>query len=161
LPQPVLPDSVTDDCVVLDNVQDPGNVGSIMRTCAAAGIRRLVLTPGSAGAWSGKVLRAAQGAHFALEVYEQVAAATVLERLAVPMVVTTLADASDLYLTALPEPAAWVFGHEGQGVGSELLAQAACRVRIPQTEGVESLNVAAAAAVCLFEQRRRRLTGAP
>lgn len=160
LPQPALPARIIEDCVVLDNVQDPGNVGSLMRTCAAAGIRQLVLTPGCAGVWSGKVLRAAQGAHFALDIYEHVATDSLLERLAVPIVVTTLADAEDLYQTALPQPAAWVFGHEGQGVGAALLARAACRIRIPQAAGVESLNVAAAAAVCLFEQRRRRLAGA-
>lgn len=150
------------DCVVLDQVQDPGNVGSILRTCAAAGVGTVVLTPGSAAAWSGKVLRAGQGAHFGLRIIEGVALDTVPDRVGVPLVVTTLDDATSLYAPSLvlPPAAAWCFGHEGRGVSPWLQARATVRVHIPQTAGVESLNVAAAAAVCLFEQRRRRLTRA-
>lgn len=157
LPEPVLPARLQTSCVVLDRVQDPGNVGSIIRSCAAAGVPALILLAGSASAWSPKVLRASQGAHFALTIYEQLDSQTLLSRLAVPLLATTLEDAGSLYEAELPHPAAWVFGHEGQGVSPALLAQAACRVHIPQATGVESLNVAAAAAVCLFEHRRRQL----
>ncbi len=147
------------DCVILDGVQDPGNVGSILRTCAAAGIASVVLTAGSAAAWSAKVLRAGQGAHFALQIVEGLSVDEVATRVRAPLVVTSLDEAHSLYAPdlALPTPAAWCFGHEGQGVSAALLARARVRVQIPQTPGVESLNVAAAAAVCLFEQRRRRL----
>jgi TrmH family RNA methyltransferase len=160
LPRPALPTSVDTACVVLDGVQDPGNVGSILRTCAAAGIGTLFLLEGSASAWSPKVLRAGQGAHFSLTIHEQMPARMLLDRLAVPLLATTLEDAAGLYDVELPCPAAWVFGHEGQGVSAALLERATHRVHIPQASGVESLNVAAAAAVCLFEHRRQRLLAA-
>lgn len=158
LPRPALPLRVDMACVVLDGVQDPGNVGSILRTCAAAGIGTLFLLEGSASAWSPKVLRAGQGAHFSLTIHEQVSTTLLRERLAVPLLATTLEDAVGLYDDIeLPYPAAWAFGHEGQGVSAALLERASHRVHIPQASGVESLNVAAAAAVCLFEHRRQRL----
>lgn len=157
LPRRALPPSVDMACVVLDGVQDPGNVGSILRTCAAAGVGTLFLLEGSASAWSSKVLRAGQGAHFSLTIHEQVSTQALLDRLAVPLLATTLQDATGLYDVDLPFPAAWVFGHEGQGVSETLLGRATHRVHIPQASGVESLNVAAAAAVCLFEHRRQRL----
>ncbi|MBU4609853.1 RNA methyltransferase [Achromobacter sp. GG226] len=153
---------ITGDCVVLDRVQDPGNVGSILRTCAAAGVGCAVLTAGSAAAWSSKVLRAGQGAHFALRIVEGLSPDDVLRRVRAPLVATTLERAASLYAPdlVLPQATAWCFGHEGQGVDPSLQAAAAIRVHIPQASGVESLNVAAAAAVCLFEQRRRRLATA-
>lgn len=155
LPQPEPPERIETSCVVLDRVQDPGNVGSIMRSCAAAGVPALYLLEGCANAWSPKVLRAGQGAHFSLTIHEQLETADLLRRMAVPLLVTALEGADDLYAADLPHPAAWVFGHEGQGVGPEFLQRAARRVFIPQASAVESLNVAAAAAVCLFEHRRR------
>lgn len=147
------------DCVVLDRLQDPGNVGSILRSCAAAGVGTVLLTRGSAAVWSGKVLRAGQGAHFALRLVEGLAPDEVLARLDVPLLATALQGGEALYDASLPAAAAWCFGHEGQGVHASLLAGAAQRVYIPQASGVESLNVAAAAAVCLFEHRRRRMAG--
>ncbi|VCU72313.1 23S rRNA (uridine(2479)-2'-O)-methyltransferase [Pigmentiphaga humi] len=156
-PAPPMPERVTESCVLLDRIQDPGNVGSILRTCAAAGVRRVFLSEETAFAWSPKVLRSGQGAHFSLAIHERVDLGALLERLAVPLAATTLDDAVDLYQVPLPRQAAWVFGNEGQGVRADLQAAAAWRVRIPQEPAAESLNVAAAAAVCLFEQRRRYL----
>ncbi|ANN78237.1 TrmH family RNA methyltransferase [Bordetella flabilis] len=159
-PQPVLPDRIDENCLLLDRVQDPGNVGTLLRTCAAAGIRRVLLSEGCAAAWSPKVLRSAQGAHFALALHERVALQPALVRLDVPLVATALEDAVSLYDAELPPRCAWVFGHEGQGVSAELLRAAALRVRIPHdTAAVESLNVAAATAICLFEHRRRCMKG--
>jgi TrmH family RNA methyltransferase len=156
-PIPDIPARVTDSCVLLDRIQDPGNVGSILRSCAAAGIKRVFLSEETAFAWSPKVLRSGQGAHFSLEIYERVDLAALLGRLDVPLVATTLDDAVSLYEAPLGQPCAWIFGNEGQGVRQELQAAATLRVRIPQEAAAESLNVAAAAAVCLFEQRRQRL----
>jgi len=154
--EPPLPGHIEENCVWLDGVQDPGNVGTVLRTCAAAGVRRVLAGPGTAGAWSAKVLRSAQGAHFALAIHEKVDAAQVLARLRVPLVATALDGAADLYDAPLPRQCAWVFGHEGQGVSAGLLQAAALRVRIDhERSGAESLNVAVAAAICLFEQRRR------
>lgn len=156
-PAPPLPERIGESCVLLDRVQDPGNVGSILRTCVAAGVRHVFLSDETAFAWSPKVLRSGQGAHFALTIYERVDLAGLLPRLDVPLVATTLDDAVDLYQAALPRHCAWVFGNEGQGVSPGLQAAAALRTRIPQAPGAESLNVGAAVAVCLFEHRRRHL----
>jgi TrmH family RNA methyltransferase len=155
-PQPELPEQIDECCVLLDRVQDPGNVGTLIRTCAAVGIPRILLSEGCAAAWSPKVLRSAQGAHFAVALHERVALDQVLSRLAVPLVATALQDSISLYDANLPPRCAWIFGHEGQGVAPALLHTADLRVRIPHdTHAVESLNVAVAAAICLFEQRRR------
>lgn len=155
-PQPALPEHIDESCVLLDRVQDPGNVGTLIRTCAAAGIQRILLSEGCAAAWSPKVLRSAQGAHFALALHERVALDQVLPRLSVPLVATALQESISLYDANLPPRSAWVFGHEGQGIAPALLQAADLRVRIPHdTQAVESLNVAVAAAICLFEQRRR------
>lgn len=158
-PRPELPARVGQGCVLLDRVQDPGNVGTLLRTSAAAGIRHVMLSEGCAAAWSPKVLRSAQGAHFALQVYEKLDLAALIARLDVPLAATTLERSQSLYEAALPPACAWVFGHEGQGVAPDLLAAATLRLHIPHdSAAVESLNVAAAAAICLFEQRRRYLS---
>lgn len=153
---PPLPVRVADTCVVLDGVQDAGNVGSILRSAAAAGVRRVFCAPGTAYAWSAKVLRAGMGAHFLLDVHEDTDAATLIERLAVPVAITDSHTAEPLYDCDLTGPLAWVFGNEGAGVSPAWRAAVAYRVTIPQPGGMESLNVAAAAAVCLFEQCRQR-----
>ena len=145
------------DAILLDGVQDPGNLGTLLRTAAAAGIRQAVLSPGCASAWAPKVLRAGQGAHFALSIHEDVDLLTVMADYAGTTAVTCLDGATSLYEAAWSGPVAWVFGAEGQGVGRPLIEAARLRLRIPMPGDVESLNVAAAAAVCLFEAVRRRL----
>jgi TrmH family RNA methyltransferase len=136
--------------VVLDRVQDAGNVGSILRSAAALGVRQVLARKGTAALWSPKVLRAGMGAHFALRLVEQ------LDEIAldVPLVATSSHGGEDLHRATLPSPCAWVFGHEGQGVDPALIARCALAVRIPQPGGEESLNVAAAAAICLYESAR-------
>jgi TrmH family RNA methyltransferase len=158
-PVPVLPATIAESCLILDRVQDPGNVGTLLRTAAAAGLERVLLSSGCAAAWSPKVLRSAQGAHFVLQLHEQVDLIREgLGRLRVPLVVTALQNAVSLYEAELPARCAWVFGHEGQGVALELMRAAQLCIRIPhEANKVESLNVAAAAAICLFEHRRRFL----
>jgi TrmH family RNA methyltransferase len=145
------------DAILLDNVQDPGNVGTLLRTAAAAGIKQALLSPGCAAAWSPKVLRAGQGAHFALSIHEEVDLAGFMAEYHGMTAVTTLDEATSLYEAHWDCPLAWVFGAEGQGVRPELLAAARLRIRIPMPGAVESLNVAAAAAICLFEALRRKL----
>ena len=145
------------DAILLDGVQDPGNVGAILRSAAAAGIGQALLAPGCATAWSPKVLRAGQGAHFVLAIHEDADLAAFMADYRGTTAVTCLDDATPLYDASWDGPLAWVFGAEGQGVRGELLAAARLRVRIPMPGAVESLNVAAAAAVCLFEALRRKL----
>lgn len=155
-PAPALPARITRGCLCLDRVQDPGNLGTLLRTAAAAGLEQAFLSHGCAAAWSPKVLRSGQGAHFALQIHERVDLLALGPRLAVPLAATALEAAVSLYDWDLRAPCAWVFGNEGQGVAAELLQAAAWRVRIPHSAAVESLNVAAAAAICLFEQRRQQ-----
>jgi len=140
--------------VVLDRVQDAGNVGSILRTAAAFGVRQVLALQGTAALWSPKVLRAGMGAHFGLHLVEGLQLDD-LAVLTVPLVGTSLATDALLPSAVLPQPCAWVLGHEGQGVAPALLARCALTVRIPQPGGEESLNVAAAAAVCLYESQRQ------
>jgi RNA methyltransferase, TrmH family len=141
--------------VVLDRVQDAGNVGSILRSASAMGFAQVVALKGTAALWSAKVLRAGMGAHFALHLVEQ-ASAEDLPQLSVPLVATSSHTDQLLHLATLPDPCAWVMGHEGQGVGEPVMAQCGLTVGIPQPGGEESLNVAAAAAICLYESLRRR-----
>lgn len=149
MPEPVLLQSDV-GTVVLDRVQDAGNVGSILRSASAFGFRQVVAIKGSAALWSPKVLRAGMGAHFALDLIEGVAEDD-LQALQLPMLVTSSHAGEFLHRAALPWPCAWVMGHEGQGVSATLEDRAAMRIRIAQPGGEESLNVAAAAAICLHQ----------
>ena len=138
--------------VILDRVQDAGNVGSVLRSAAAFGFQQIIALKGTAALWSPKVLRAGMGAHWGLQLIEGVALSE-LTSLALPIVVTSSHQGVFLHEALqnkeLPMPCAWVLGHEGQGVSAELEALARLRIRIPQPGGEESLNVAAAAAICL------------
>ena len=146
---PVSADLQTDGAtVILDRVQDAGNVGSILRSASAFGFRQVVALKGSAALWSPKVLRAGMGAHFALSLIEG-ADLDDLIALRVPLLVTSSHAGDFLHRAALPWPCAWVMGHEGQGISPILEERAALRIRIAQPGGEESLNVAAAAAICL------------
>lgn len=160
IPQRALPARLGEggDIIVLDRVQDPGNVGAILRTAAAAGVQTLLTTPGTAACWAPKVLRAGMGGHFVLDIVENVAPEA-LQALAahLPLAGTVLQGGQSLYGTDLRSPLAWVFGNEGEGIAPALQERLGLRLTIPQVAGVESLNVAASAAVCLFEQRRQRL----
>jgi TrmH family RNA methyltransferase len=141
--------------VVLDRVQDAGNLGSILRSASALGFAQVVALKGSAALWSPKVVRAGMGAHFNLRLVEGVELEA-LESLQLPLVATSSHATQAVHEAALPWPCAWVLGHEGQGVREELLRRCALTVRIAQPGGEESLNVAAAAAICLHESARRR-----
>jgi TrmH family RNA methyltransferase len=138
--------------VILDRVQDAGNVGAILRSAAAFGFTQVIALKGTAALWSPKVLRAGMGAHFGLTLLDG-ADPGVLEALDVPVLVTSSHAGMALHQllgqAGLPMPCAWAFGHEGQGVGPELMARAGLQVRIAQPGGEESLNVASAAAICL------------
>jgi TrmH family RNA methyltransferase len=156
------------DVVLLDRVSDPGNLGGILRSAAAAGCHEAWLLKGSAEAHSPKALRAGMGAQFGMLIREELELdqlAQAIGEVGGRLVLTVAADdagAGALHQTAClsdPAPLVWAFGQEGSGLSSDLLAwPEALALTIDQTDAVESLNVNAAAAVCLFE-RRRRLTG--
>ena len=149
-PQPGLPS------VVLDRLQDPGNVGSVLRSAAAFGFRQVLALKGTAALWSPKVLRAGMGAHFGLQVVEGLEASA-LAALDMPLLATSSHEGEWLHQARLPWPCAWLLGHEGQGVAPALMALAQRQVRIAQPGGEESLNVAAAAAICLHASACGRL----
>lgn len=154
---PIVADAAT---VVLDRVQDAGNVGSILRTAAAFGIGQVLALQGTAALWSPKVLRAGMGAHFALRLVESLRPDD-LAALRVPWIGSSLRADAWLHQAGLPWPCAWLFGNEGQGVDDLLLRRCTQVVRIEQPGGEESLNVAAAAAVCLYESLRQRSRSHP
>lgn len=135
--------------LVLDRLQDAGNVGSILRSAAAFGVRQVLALKGTAALWSPKVLRAGMGAHFGLRLCEGLSVDDIAV-LELPLLATSSHGGLVLGHARLPQPCAWVFGHEGQGVEPALMARCSETVCIPQPGGEESLNVAAAAAICLF-----------
>ena len=146
--------------VVLDRLQDPGNVGTVLRSAAAFGFHQVLAIKGTAALWSPKVMRAGMGAHFGLQLIEGIdeAALAVLE---LPWLATSPHAPQALHEASLPWPCAWVLGHEGSGVSASLLRRCTQALRIPQPGGEESLNVAAAAAVCFYESARQRLFPSP
>jgi len=160
-PRPPLPATIESDAVYLDRLQDPGNVGTILRTCAAAGVTRVITAPHTAWCWSPKVLRAAMGAHFHVDVHEAVPWETVARRLRVEVRATAASASATLWAADLGAPALWLFGREGSGLAPELIGAAALTVSIPQSAAVESLNVGVAAALCLYEQLRQRSAAGP
>jgi TrmH family RNA methyltransferase len=138
--------------VVLDRVQDAGNVGSILRSASAFGFKQVLAIKGSAALWSPKVLRAGMGAHFGLHLVEGLSGDD-LDALEMPWFATSSHHGPFLHTllaeAQLPMPCAWLMGHEGQGVSAALAERATLHVRIAQPGGEESLNVASAAAICL------------
>ncbi len=154
-PEPLY--AAQEDLLYLDGVQDPGNAGTLLRTAAAAGIRHVLASGNTAGLWAPKVLRSGMGAHFRIVIREHVAARELPAMLQGEWIAAVAHDAAPLWETDLPagRPVGWILGGEGAGITAESLAVCARRVCIPTSGSVESLNVAAAAAVCLFERRRR------
>ena len=141
--------------VVLDRLQDAGNVGSILRSASAFGFTQVAALKGTAALWSGKVLRAGMGAQFALRLVEGLAPADI-DRLEVPLLATSSHEGDFLHRAALPWPCGWIMGHEGQGVSPALQQRARRHIRIAQPGGEESLNVGAAAAICLHASAAAR-----
>jgi TrmH family RNA methyltransferase len=152
-----LPQQITQSAVLLDNLQDPGNLGSLLRSAAAAGIRQVFCSAGTVSAWSPKVMRAGMGAHFLLDIHEDVELLQILKNTQIPVLATSSYVKKTIYDCDLSQPVVWLFGHEGQGLSEELMRCATEQVTIPHLGKVESLNVAASAAICFFEQVRQSL----
>jgi TrmH family RNA methyltransferase len=143
--------------VVLDRLQDAGNVGTILRSAAAFGFTQVLAIKGTAALWSPRVLRAGMGAHFGLNLVEGVEVG-MLESLAAPLLATSSHAVRGIDELVLPWPCAFAFGNEGQGLSTTLLQRCRAELCIPQPGGEESLNVASAAAVCMYESARQRAT---
>jgi len=149
-----------ESAVVLDQVQDPGNAGAILRCAAAFGFKQIITTDSTVALWSAKVIRSAMGAHFNLQINESLDV-NEISALELPLLLTDVHHGALLHqLTEqrkLPWPCIWIFGHEGRGASPSWAGSVAQRVRIAQPGGQESLNVAAAAAICLHASASQRV----
>ncbi|MCW5600828.1 RNA methyltransferase [Nitrosomonas sp.] len=160
-----VPNTVNDHltfCLLLEAIQDPGNLGSILRSAAAAGVSDIYLSDGCADVWSPKTLRAAMGAHFALTLYEASDLVQVIQRFKNSngkVIAATLRAPRHLYQVDLKGTIALVFGNEGAGLSQQILDVIDEQIAIPMQGNTESLNVAAAAAICFFEKMRQQYYG--
>ncbi len=155
LPQNPAQIDFTQDTLILENVQDPGNVGTLLRSAAAANIKQVICTQGSASLWSPRVLRAGMGAHFSLVCFENIQLEDILPQFKIPVFVTSSHRSTSLYSKDLTQACVWILGNEGQGASNYALEHAEA-VAIPQPGGQESLNVAIAGSICFFEMVRQR-----
>jgi TrmH family RNA methyltransferase len=142
--------------LLLEDIQDPGNLGSILRSAAAAGCDAAFLSSGCADAWSPKVLRAAMGGHFSLRIYEQQNLLEIAQAFPGQILATTLQATHSLYDCNLSGDIALLVGNEGAGLSPSLQKFATQTITIPMPGKLDSLNVAAATAICLFEAVRQR-----
>jgi RNA methyltransferase, TrmH family len=143
-------------CLALEDLQDPGNVGTLLRSAAAAGVEHVLLSPTCAFAWSPKVLRAGQGAHFALNLVEGADLAAFIASFRGTSVALCGEAQASLYETDLRGPVAFLIGNEGAGLTPELEKAATVRARIPMPGRAESLNAGVAGSIALFEAVRQR-----
>ncbi|MCE7914120.1 MAG: RNA methyltransferase [Nitrosomonas sp. PRO4] len=141
--------------VLLEAIQDPGNLGSILRSAAAANVRDVYLSVQCADAWSPKALRAAMGAHFFLNIHEDSDLQNVALQFPGAVIATSIQASKNLFEISLVGPIAFVFGNEGAGLSKEMIKAADENIVIPMPGNTESLNAAAAAAICFFEKVRQ------
>lgn len=156
LPQSQVSVALSRFALLLEDIQDPGNLGSMLRSAAAAGCDAVFLSKGCTDAWSPKVLRAAMGGHFSLRIYEQQDLLSVVKAFSGTLLATSLQATLSLYDCDLRGNVAFLIGNEGAGLSADLLNLATPTITIPMHGKVESLNAAAAAAICLFEAVRQR-----
>jgi TrmH family RNA methyltransferase len=154
IPEPV--PQAADFCVLLEDIQDPGNLGSILRSAAAAGAQAAYLSQHCTDPWSPKVLRAGMGAHFSLQIFESADLPEIAQTFTGSVVAATLVAERSLYQLDLSGSVTFAIGNEGAGLSEKLLAAVDVRVTIPMPGAMESLNAAAAAAICLFERVRQK-----
>lgn len=145
--------------LVLDRVQDAGNVGAMLRSASAFGFAQVLALKGTAALWSQKVLRSGMGAHFGLHLVESATAADIA-RLNLPLLATSSHQGAFIHQADLPWPCAWAMGHEGQGVGEEVARQASQWVRIAQPgERSRSTWLRLPPSVCMQARFRGRING--
>ncbi len=150
----LIPPSQISFALMLEDIQDPGNLGSMLRTALGAGVDVVYLSKGCTDAWSPKALRGGQGAQFYLPINEGVDMVETMQNFAGNTYAMTL-DGESLYAQDLSKPTAFVIGNEGAGLSDKVVKAASHQVSIPMHHNLESLNAAAAAAVCLFERKRQ------
>lgn len=151
----VAPPETINFALILEDIQDPGNLGSMLRTALGAGVDAVYLSKGCTDAWSPKCLRGGQGAQFYLPVIESEDIIGTIKGFSGSSYATTLSG-DLLYNQDLSQPTAFVIGNEGAGLSRDAVEAATQTVSIPMNEHVESLNAAAATAICLFESKRQQ-----
>lgn len=156
IPQPAGTIADSRFALLLEDIQDPGNLGSMLRSAAAAGCDAVFLSARCADAWSPKVLRAAMGGHFALDIHERQDLPDIAQAFPGALLAASLQASRSLYDCDLRGKLALLVGNEGAGLSDRLLNLATQTIAIPMPGKVESLNAAAATAVCLFEAVRQR-----
>lgn len=142
--------------LMLENIQDPGNLGSMLRNAAAAGVEAVYLSEGCTEAWSPRALRGGQGAHFVLPVVEQADLLSEVRQFQ-GLTLATAMHGTSLYEQDLTASVAFIIGNEGAGISQPLIDAASRTITVPMPGKVESLNAASASAVCLFERVRQTL----
>ena len=145
------------DCVILDNIADPGNLGTILRAAVSSGVKNVLLTKGCVDIYNPKVLRSSAGIQFGLNIFSAVNVLDFIAKYKEVVVATTPYTNDSLYAINLCDKVAWVFGNEGAGISQVLLDKIDKKIKIPMVGAAESLNVAMAATVCLFEMVRQRV----
>lgn len=148
----------TAETLILENIQDPGNFGTILRSAAAFNVEQIICSPDTVSAWSPKVLRAGMGAHFLLNIFENRNLEQEILKLQIPIFATSLKAEKSIFEEELSGTKAWIFGNEGKGVSKNLQNLATKKVIIPQSSKIESLNVAMATTICLSESWRQKLS---
>jgi TrmH family RNA methyltransferase len=142
-------------CLMLEDIQDPGNLGTLLRSAAASGLTEVLLSPGCADAWAPRTLRAGQGAQFLLSLHEGV---NLLEVAAgyTGHILAAAAQGQRAYSDAnLTGAVAFLIGNEGAGLSAAMQSVAHEHVSIPMAAGVESLNAAVAGSILMFERQRQ------
>lgn len=157
IPQSAMLPSHSQFALMLEDIQDPGNLGSILRSAAAAGCDAVYLSPGCADVWSPKVLRAAMGGHFVLQIFKDCELLGIAREFTGKIMATSLSADKSLYLCNLRGKLAFAIGNEGAGLSQAMLDVAQEKFIIPMPGKIESLNAAAASAICLFEAVRQRI----
>ena len=150
----IAPPDTINFALMLEDIQDPGNLGSMLRTALGAGVDAVYLSKGCTDAWSPKALRGGQGAQFLLPIFEGVNIVEAMQNFAGNSYATTMQGES-LYVQDLSQPTAFIIGNEGAGLSDKVVQAATHQISIPIHQNLESLNAAAAAAVCLFERKRQ------
>lgn len=156
IPNHTLTHAIDTDCLIINDIQDNGNLGTLLRTASAVGFDKVICTKGSASVYSPKSLRAGMGAQFSLVIYENMDTDDILKYIKTPMYATSSHSKQMIYQLDLTKPIALIMGHEGQGISQQLLAHSQA-IALPQPNGQESLNVGVAGSICLYEILRQRL----
>ena len=143
------------NCILLlEDIQDPGNLGSILRSASASGVDLVYLSDHCADLWSPKVLRGGQGAHFHLPCIEKAIFSDITKAFTGKIFATTF-NGKSIFMEDLKGPVAFIFGNEGNGLQLETIELTSHQIYIPMEKGIESLNVSAAVSICLYEKYRQ------